>query len=188
MKKPYNPILGEVFQCSWDYGEQGKTYYIAEQVPSSPPPLPPPIEQKWSNRFNSLLLPSPPAECRRPAAASALRCVGGWMHELSLSLAAAAPPLLTYMGIPVSVPHVSPCTQPLVWSVVLRHQRTPPPPSQHRALPPLLPYPHIPLVNLPGLLLPKVKNSSVRHPRLFCSQRHPNHTVECTGLFRITYT
>ena len=112
--------------------------------------------------------------------------VGGGMRSPSCWLLQHLP--LTSFGIPVSRPHVSPCTEPLVCSVVLRHQRTPPPPSQHRALPPLLPYPHIPLVNLPDLLLPKVKNSSVRHPRLFCSQRHPNHTVECTGLFRITYT
>jgi len=35
VKKPYNPILGEVFQCSWDWGANGKTMYVAEQV--SPP-------------------------------------------------------------------------------------------------------------------------------------------------------
>ncbi|KAJ1485643.1 hypothetical protein T484DRAFT_1792671 [Baffinella frigidus] len=38
VKKPYNPILGEVFQCSWDYGDRGTTHYVAEQ-------------QKWSNLF-----------------------------------------------------------------------------------------------------------------------------------------
>ena len=35
VKKPYNPILGEVFHCKWDYGDGGTTYYLAEQVRSS---------------------------------------------------------------------------------------------------------------------------------------------------------
>jgi len=37
VKKPYNPILGEVFQCGWDWGENGKTMYVAEQVSHHPP-------------------------------------------------------------------------------------------------------------------------------------------------------
>ena len=39
MKKPYNPILGEVFHCKWDYGDpnKGTTYYYAEQVSHHPP-------------------------------------------------------------------------------------------------------------------------------------------------------
>mmetsp|Transcript_46234 Transcript_46234/g.92429 ORF Transcript_46234/g.92429 Transcript_46234/m.92429 type:complete len:419 (+) Transcript_46234:212-1468(+) len=38
VKKPYNPILGEVFQCRWDYGgDRGSTYYVAEQVSHHPP-------------------------------------------------------------------------------------------------------------------------------------------------------
>jgi len=37
VKKPYNPILGEVFQCSWDWGANGKTMYVAEQVSHHPP-------------------------------------------------------------------------------------------------------------------------------------------------------
>jgi len=38
VKKPYNPILGEVFTCRWDYGgDKGSTYYVAEQVSHHPP-------------------------------------------------------------------------------------------------------------------------------------------------------
>jgi len=38
VKKPYNPILGEVFSCRWDYGgDNGSTYYVAEQVSHHPP-------------------------------------------------------------------------------------------------------------------------------------------------------
>ncbi|EKX44699.1 hypothetical protein GUITHDRAFT_163527 [Guillardia theta CCMP2712] len=37
VKKPYNPILGEVFHCKWDYGDGGTTYYLAEQVSHHPP-------------------------------------------------------------------------------------------------------------------------------------------------------
>lgn len=32
MKKPYNPILGEVFRCRWEHGDRGTTHYVAEQV------------------------------------------------------------------------------------------------------------------------------------------------------------
>ncbi|KAI8328839.1 hypothetical protein BC941DRAFT_363421 [Chlamydoabsidia padenii] len=38
VKKPYNPILGEVFKCGWDYPINGsRGYYIAEQVSHHPP-------------------------------------------------------------------------------------------------------------------------------------------------------
>lgn len=37
VKKPYNPILGEVFQCQYDWGDSGKTLYVAEQVSHHPP-------------------------------------------------------------------------------------------------------------------------------------------------------
>ena len=32
VKKPYNPILGEVFQCRFDWGAAGNTLFAAEQV------------------------------------------------------------------------------------------------------------------------------------------------------------
>mmetsp|Transcript_7502 Transcript_7502/g.18749 ORF Transcript_7502/g.18749 Transcript_7502/m.18749 type:complete len:413 (-) Transcript_7502:521-1759(-) len=37
VKKPYNPILGEVFRCRWEHGDKGTTYYVAEQVSHHPP-------------------------------------------------------------------------------------------------------------------------------------------------------
>mmetsp|Transcript_34636 Transcript_34636/g.87512 ORF Transcript_34636/g.87512 Transcript_34636/m.87512 type:complete len:414 (+) Transcript_34636:219-1460(+) len=37
VKKPYNPILGEVFRCRWEYGDKGTTHYVAEQVSHHPP-------------------------------------------------------------------------------------------------------------------------------------------------------
>ncbi|XP_075743129.1 oxysterol-binding protein-related protein 8 isoform X4 [Rhipicephalus microplus] len=38
LKKPYNPILGEVFRCCWKHPETGsRTFYIAEQVSHHPP-------------------------------------------------------------------------------------------------------------------------------------------------------
>ncbi|XP_077518041.1 oxysterol-binding protein-related protein 8 isoform X3 [Amblyomma americanum] len=38
LKKPYNPILGEVFRCCWRHPETGsRTFYIAEQVSHHPP-------------------------------------------------------------------------------------------------------------------------------------------------------
>ena len=39
MKKPYNPILGEVYHCKWEYEDKSKgtTYYVAEQVSHHPP-------------------------------------------------------------------------------------------------------------------------------------------------------
>jgi hypothetical protein len=39
VKKPYNPIMGEVFHCKWDYGDKGSTLYIAEQVLARPPAM-----------------------------------------------------------------------------------------------------------------------------------------------------
>lgn len=32
LKKPYNPILGETFRCSWEHPDGSYTYYVAEQV------------------------------------------------------------------------------------------------------------------------------------------------------------
>lgn len=37
MKKPLNPILGEVFTCYWDYEDGTQGYYIAEQTSHHPP-------------------------------------------------------------------------------------------------------------------------------------------------------
>ncbi|WFD02958.1 hypothetical protein MOBT1_001647 [Malassezia obtusa] len=37
VKKPYNPILGEFFRCSYDYPNGTKGWYIAEQVSHHPP-------------------------------------------------------------------------------------------------------------------------------------------------------
>lgn len=38
LKKPYNPILGEVFRCCWKHPSTGsRTFYIAEQVSHHPP-------------------------------------------------------------------------------------------------------------------------------------------------------
>lgn len=38
LKKPYNPILGEVFRCCWRHPQTGSTtFYIAEQVSHHPP-------------------------------------------------------------------------------------------------------------------------------------------------------
>ncbi|KAN0061429.1 Oxysterol-binding protein OBPa [Thecaphora frezii] len=37
VKKPYNPVLGEFFRCSYDYPNGTKGYYIAEQVSHHPP-------------------------------------------------------------------------------------------------------------------------------------------------------
>lgn len=35
--KPYNPILGETFACSWSHGDGSTTSYFAEQVSHHPP-------------------------------------------------------------------------------------------------------------------------------------------------------
>ena len=37
VRKPYNPILGEVFRCMWVDSKNTKTHYIAEQVSHHPP-------------------------------------------------------------------------------------------------------------------------------------------------------
>ncbi|KDN45068.1 Oxysterol-binding protein [Tilletiaria anomala UBC 951] len=37
VKKPYNPVLGEWFHCSYSYADGSKGYYIAEQVSHHPP-------------------------------------------------------------------------------------------------------------------------------------------------------
>jgi hypothetical protein len=37
VKKPYNPILGERFDCEWNLGEGGTTSFQAEQVTHHPP-------------------------------------------------------------------------------------------------------------------------------------------------------
>ncbi|RMZ87320.1 hypothetical protein DV736_g5452, partial [Chaetothyriales sp. CBS 134916] len=37
VKKPLNPILGETFTCWWEYPDQTKGYYIAEQTSHHPP-------------------------------------------------------------------------------------------------------------------------------------------------------
>lgn len=37
VKKPLNPILGEVFTCHWDYPDGSRGYYIAEQTSHHPP-------------------------------------------------------------------------------------------------------------------------------------------------------
>jgi len=36
VKKPYNPLLGEYYRCSWDHGDS-RTFYYAEQVAHHPP-------------------------------------------------------------------------------------------------------------------------------------------------------
>ena len=37
LKKPYNPILGELFRCCWRHPNGSTTFYIAEQVSHHPP-------------------------------------------------------------------------------------------------------------------------------------------------------
>lgn len=37
VKKPLNPILGEVYTCYWDYDDGTRGYYIAEQTSHHPP-------------------------------------------------------------------------------------------------------------------------------------------------------
>ena len=37
VKKPLNPILGETYQCYWEYDDGTKGYYIAEQTSHHPP-------------------------------------------------------------------------------------------------------------------------------------------------------
>jgi len=37
VKKPYNPVIGEFFRCSWDFDNDTKAYYVCEQVSHHPP-------------------------------------------------------------------------------------------------------------------------------------------------------
>eukprot|EP00761_Pharyngomonas_kirbyi_P008013 gb/GECH01008024.1/.p1 GENE.gb/GECH01008024.1/~~gb/GECH01008024.1/.p1 ORF type:complete len:423 (+),score=57.15 gb/GECH01008024.1/:1-1269(+) len=37
VKKPYNPILGEIFKCGWEHNDDSVTSYFAEQVSHHPP-------------------------------------------------------------------------------------------------------------------------------------------------------
>ncbi|ORZ10231.1 hypothetical protein BCR42DRAFT_333911 [Absidia repens] len=37
VKKPYNPVLGEIFKCHWEYENNTNGYYVAEQVSHHPP-------------------------------------------------------------------------------------------------------------------------------------------------------
>ncbi|ROT36765.1 Oxysterol-binding protein [Sodiomyces alkalinus F11] len=37
VKKPLNPVLGEIFTCSWDLPDKSKAYYISEQTSHHPP-------------------------------------------------------------------------------------------------------------------------------------------------------
>lgn len=37
VKKPLNPILGEIFTCYWDFPDKTRGYYIAEQTSHHPP-------------------------------------------------------------------------------------------------------------------------------------------------------
>ncbi|KAJ0288489.1 hypothetical protein CBS470a_004846 [Colletotrichum nupharicola] len=37
VKKPLNPILGEIFTCYWDLPDSTKAYYISEQTSHHPP-------------------------------------------------------------------------------------------------------------------------------------------------------
>lgn len=37
VKKPLNPILGEIFTCYWDFEGNKRAYYISEQTSHHPP-------------------------------------------------------------------------------------------------------------------------------------------------------
>lgn len=37
VKKPLNPILGEIFTCYWDFPDDTRAYYVAEQTSHHPP-------------------------------------------------------------------------------------------------------------------------------------------------------
>lgn len=37
VKKPYNPVLGEFFRCTYQYHDGSEGYYVAEQVSHHPP-------------------------------------------------------------------------------------------------------------------------------------------------------
>lgn len=53
VKKPYNPILGEMYRCYWKHKDGSKTMFVAEQV--------------CVRLFDSLYLRSPHVECALPA-------------------------------------------------------------------------------------------------------------------------
>lgn len=36
-KKPYNPVLGEIFRCKWMCSDETESFYISEQVSHHPP-------------------------------------------------------------------------------------------------------------------------------------------------------
>lgn len=36
-KKPYNPVLGEIFRCKWDCPDSTTSFYVSEQVCHHPP-------------------------------------------------------------------------------------------------------------------------------------------------------
>ena len=37
VKKPLNPILGEIFTCCWEFPDETRAYYISEQTSHHPP-------------------------------------------------------------------------------------------------------------------------------------------------------
>jgi hypothetical protein len=37
VKKPYNPVLGEMFRCKWKFENGTEGYYVCEQVSHHPP-------------------------------------------------------------------------------------------------------------------------------------------------------
>lgn len=37
VKKPLNPVLGEIFSCYWDLEDKTRAYYISEQTSHHPP-------------------------------------------------------------------------------------------------------------------------------------------------------
>ncbi|KAK4097524.1 Oxysterol-binding protein, partial [Parathielavia hyrcaniae] len=37
VKKPLNPVLGEIFTCYWDFPDKARAYYISEQTSHHPP-------------------------------------------------------------------------------------------------------------------------------------------------------
>ncbi|KAL6056913.1 oxysterol-binding protein-related protein 5 isoform X3, variant 2 [Balamuthia mandrillaris] len=52
VKKPYNPILGEIFRASWHHDESSKSFFVAEQVSHHPP-----VSAFYaSNRKNGLVM------------------------------------------------------------------------------------------------------------------------------------
>lgn len=37
VKKPYNPVLGEIFRCKWNFDNKTEGYFVSEQVSHHPP-------------------------------------------------------------------------------------------------------------------------------------------------------